>query len=165
MKETKTKVTPLNEEQPTTENKQPENIQSDKIEGSEDLTEKIQSDLELIEFSIEERESDVEERESAVEERENSVEERENEVAKRESAVNVREKAVEKRENSLKESKSDEMLPGLEFEFQGEKKKFKDSAPKLIRYEGEAMTQQQIINNEDALLDLVSSNSGYIQNL
>lgn len=74
-------------------------------------------------------------------------------------------KKLDQKEKSLKSTKQDEKVPGLSFELFGEKKKFKDSAPKLIRYDGQVMTQRDIIDDADALLDLVSSNSSYFQNL
>ncbi len=83
-------------------------------------------------------------------------------------------KELQKREDSLKkaekENKPAKAEPGLKFEFQGMSKKFKDSAPKAIRYDGKIWTQEELIDEEntdavEALTDLVSSNSNYIENI
>jgi len=76
--------------------------------------------------------------------------------------LDKREKALAK---SQKETKPAKELPGVEFEFQGLKKKFTDAAPKKIRYDGKVWSQDELIEDEDALMDLVSSNSHYFENV
>lgn len=91
------------------------------------------------------------------------VEKRERVVGDREAAVSVREKhaeATEKELEQLKEelhTKSEDIEPGLEFELDGEKFKFLDTAPKTILFGGKARTQKQLIKDENALTQLVSN--------
>lgn len=68
-------------------------------------------------------------------------------------------------EEGKKEGDTEKVVPGVEFTFQGLKKKFTDDAPKKIRYDGKGWTQKELIKNEDALNDLVSSNSNLFENL
>lgn len=78
-------------------------------------------------------------------------------------------KDLEKREKALaksqKEVKPEKEVPGVEFEFQGLTKKFTDAAPKSIRYDGKVWSQTELIEDEDALMDLVSSNSHLFENV
>lgn len=72
-------------------------------------------------------------------------------------------------EDGKKESPAEKSTPGLEFDFQGLKKKFKDDAPKKIRYDGKVWTQKELVGKkedaQEALNDLVSSNSNLFENL
>ena len=62
------------------------------------------------------------------------------------------------------ESVGKKVTPGIEFNFRGEKYKFKDTTPKSIKYGGVALTQKELVKDEDAILHLLT-NSGLIEKL
>lgn len=56
-------------------------------------------------------------------------------------------------------------VPGVKFEFEGLKYKFKDNAPKSIRIDGVVKSQKELAADEETLLQLVASNSGLIEKI
>lgn len=71
--------------------------------------------------------------------------------------------------DSLKEVLKDPMdtptpskKPGEAFEFRGVKYKFRDTAPRSIRYNNVVYTQRELIEDENILLQLVGGNSSLI---
>ena len=132
-----TQVTPLNEEQ---------------------LVEK-QIELDAREKTLEESENKLNEKEKLIEEREKSVESREKSVTKKEDELAELQASLDAKTAEEEEKK----MPGLNFEFEGESYKFKDSAPKKIRIAGKIYSQAEIVKKKDILLELVGGNSGLIQ--
>ncbi len=57
------------------------------------------------------------------------------------------------------ESGTPEIEPGLEFDFEDVKGAFHPEAPKTILFNGQALTQKQIIDDKDVLLQLIGSKS------
>lgn len=99
------------------------------------------------------------------------LEKREKAIQEREKAVEIREKNAELKEQelvALQETLSaapiSEKLPGLEFDLDDEKFKFLDDAPKEILFAGKSRSQKSLINDVDALVQLVS-NSSLIQKI
>ena len=62
-----------------------------------------------------------------------------------------------------KAEEEEKKMPGLNFEFEGESYKFKDSDPKKIWIAGKVYSQAEIVKKKDILLELVGGNSGLIQ--
>lgn len=100
----------------------------------------------------------------------------EEQLKKREEALIAGEAKLKEGQEALKQEKKDfaeskkgvkpeKVVPGEKFEFQGVKKKFRDTAPKSIRYDGKVWSQAELIKDEDAMNDLVSSNSNLFENL
>lgn len=52
-----------------------------------------------------------------------------------------------------------------EFEYNGEKYAFSETAPEIIRYGGQKFTKEEISNNEDLLLELIGGNSSLIKKI
>lgn len=169
MAENKSKATPPSEEQLKSEIGTAKNLQSDpdlsSLEARESAVLEREAAVLLKETVLSEVETAISERESAVSERESAVLLKDSAITERETAVSQREADIEEREKNFNPIKPEEAVKGLEFEFQDEKFKFKDSAPKALRFDGSVMTQSQMIEDEDIILDLVSSNSIYIAKL
>lgn len=55
-----------------------------------------------------------------------------------------------------------EKIELLSFEFEGETYQFTEDAPAVILWNGAGVSQQQMIEDEDLLLQLIGSNSGLI---
>lgn len=86
----------------------------------------------------------------------------------RKAELDTRESELEAREKALAEKPAGEKKepePGLEFEFENEKYKFSDSAPKLISISGKGYTQQEIADNAEIALQLIGGNSSLIKKL
>ena len=84
----------------------------------------------------------------------------------RSEALDEREKVLNEREALLENSETvaEEIVPGLSFEIEKEKFKFKDSAPKTILFAGKARTQKELVTDKEALLQL-SSNQSLIEKI
>ena len=95
------------------------------------------------------------------------LKEKDEDIKKRETSLSEREKELEEREKALIVSSTQDntLTLGLEFTFQGVRKKFSDDAPKTIRLEGGIWTQEELIKNEELLAELVDYNSGLIENI
>lgn len=134
------------------------------------------------------READVSAREKAAENREKEIATREEEVASKATenaalAVELQAKEelysaapeeLETLRNEVKTLRAElakaedapaKKTPGEKFKFDEVPHKFKDSAPKSIRINGVVMTQNEIIEDENALLQLVGGNSGLIEKI
>ncbi|WP_300685510.1 hypothetical protein [Chryseobacterium sp.] len=132
------------------------------IEARETSVSERESAASEKEADIEAREISVSERESAVSEKEADIEARETSISEKESEIKKREKALLLKENVLS-TNTESSEPGKSFHCQDIGFKFKDSAPKLIRYDGTVFTQEQIISDPEIILDFVSSNSNLIE--
>ena len=154
-------ATPQTEEKLTREN---ENISetSGALQNDESGSDKKHQDSS--DFNdFQERISGVESREKEADQREAELDQREDNLNAKEDSLNEREKALDERELALETAKPGKKTPGLEFEFEGQNFKFKDSAPKVINIDGgRKLSQKQIIADEDILLQLVGGNSGLI---
>lgn len=56
-------------------------------------------------------------------------------------------------------------VPGLKFTFRGRAYKFTDDAPKSILFNGNVVTQKQLAEDEESLLQLIGNRSGLIQEI
>ena len=93
----------------------------------------------------------------------------------REKALNEREEALNEREKALNEveqlkgtpEKPTEEAPrkGHEFTFRNVSYKFADDAPQMLLIGGEALSQEEIANDEDLLLQLIGGHSPLINKL
>lgn len=94
------------------------------------------------------------------------LEAKQTDLNEKEKSLNTKSKELDKRENELakKEAspKTIKPVPGLEFEFENEKYKFSDDAPKLISIQGKGYTQKEISENEELAMALIGGNSGLI---
>ncbi|SDE68451.1 hypothetical protein [Riemerella columbipharyngis] len=97
--------------------------------------------------------------------KETELNEKEAQLNERETQLNEREEELNQREAQFNEKNTTtkvEVIPGEDFEFNGEQYKFTDEAPKKIRINGEVKTQKEIAKDEDLLLQLVAGNSSLI---
>lgn len=93
---------------------------------------------------------------------EKSLLERSQDLDAREKSLNERETALDEKEAALnKILKPAEKIPGLEFTFEKKKYKFSDDAPQIIRLNGEAYSQKEIIKNEELLILLLGFGEKY----
>lgn len=91
-------------------------------------------------------------------------------LAEKEDELKAREWALNKREQKeplqpKTASPSLKVETPLEFTFGGEKYKFVENAPQLIRINAVAKTQKEIAQDEDLLLQLVGGKSNLIQKI
>ncbi len=84
---------------------------------------------------------------------------KENELNEKEKQLAKKEKELAKKAGAPKVSKPE---PGLEFEFEGEKYGFLDTAPKKISINGKGYSQKEIAENAELALQLIGGNSGLI---
>lgn len=129
----------------------------------------------LTEEQLVEKQKELDAREKSVLDSENKLAEKELLITERENKVASREELATKKEEELASlqanldakasEEEDKKKPGLEFEFEGESYKFKDSAPKKIRMSGKIYTQAEIAKKKDLLLELVGGNSGLISKI
>lgn len=145
------------------------------------------------EVSLEKREQALKEREDAVERREKGVQvdeedlhkrkqefdeqinsdsrkldEREETLNQKEAELQEREARIEARENALQEHIGVDVVEpskGHEFEFEGEKYKFRDDAPKTLLFNGKSISQEDIAKDEDFVLQLIGGNLGLIEKI
>ena len=112
----------------------------------------------------------------ALNEREKALNEREEALNRRELALNEVEKQLNAREQQLNQyeeqlkgtpAKPTEETPrkGHEFTFRNVSYKFADDAPQMLLIGGEALSQEEIANDEELLLQLIGGNSPLINKL
>ena len=109
------------------------------------------------------------EREAALNEREEALNRRELALTEVEKQLNAREQQLDQLEAQLKGTpeKPTEEAPrkGHEFTFRNVSYKFADDAPEMILIGGEALSQEEIANDEELLLQLIGGNSPLINKL
>ena len=109
------------------------------------------------------------EREKALNEREEALNRREHALNEVEKHLNAREQQLDQYEEQLKGTpeKPTEEAPrkGHEFTFRNVNYKFTDDAPQVLRIGGEALSQEEIANDEDLLLQLIGGHSPLISKL
>lgn len=114
--------------------------------------------------------------EQALNEREAALNEREEALNRRELALNEVEKHLNAREQQLdqyeaqlngKPEEPTEEAPrkGHEFTFRNVNYKFTDDAPQMLLIGGEALSQEDIANDEELLLQLIGGHSPLINKL
>lgn len=112
----------------------------------------------------------------ALNEREKTLNEREEALNRRELALNEVEKQLNAREQQLNQyeeqlkgtpEKPTEEAPrkGHEFTFRNVSYKFADDAPQMLLIGGEALSQEEIANDEELLLQLIGGHSPLINKL
>ena len=109
------------------------------------------------------------EREAALNEREEALNRREHALNEVEKHLNAREQQLDQYEEQLKGTpeKPTEEAPhkGHEFTFRDVNYKFTDDAPQVLRIGGEALSQEEIANDEELLLQLIGGQSPLISKL
>ena len=108
-------------------------------------------------------------REAALNEREEALNRRELALNEVEKQLNAREQQLDQYEEQLKGTpeKPTEEAPrkGHEFTFRNVNYKFTDDAPQVLRIGGEALSQEEIANDEELLLQLIGGHSPLINKL
>ena len=108
------------------------------------------------------------EREAALNEREEALNRREHALNEVEKHLNAREQ-LDQYEEQLKGTpeKPTEEAPrkGHEFTFRNVRYKFTDDAPKVLLIGGESLSQEEIANDEELLLQLIGGHSPLINKL
>lgn len=109
------------------------------------------------------------EREKALNEREEALNRRELALNEVEKHLNAREQQLDQYEEQLKGTpeKPTEEAPrkGHEFTFRNVRYKFTDDAPKVLLIGGESLSQEEIANDEELLLQLIGGHSPLISKL
>ena len=109
------------------------------------------------------------EREAALNEREEALNRREYALNEVEKHLNAREQQLDQYEEQLKgtpeEPTAETPHKGHEFTFRNVNYKFTDDAPQVLRIGGEALSQEEIANDEDLLLQLIGGQSPLISRL
>ena len=109
------------------------------------------------------------EREAALNEREEALNRREHALNEVEKHLNAREQQLDQYEAQLKGTpeKPTEEAPrkGHEFTFRNVRYKFTDDAPKVLLIGGESLSQEEIANDEELLLQLIGGHSPLISKL
>ena len=109
------------------------------------------------------------EREAALKEREEALNRREHALNEVEKHLNAREQQLDQYEEQLKGTpeKPTEEAPhkGHEFTFRNVNYKFTDDAPKVLLIGGESLSQEEIANDEELLLQLIGGQSPLISRL
>ena len=109
------------------------------------------------------------EREAALNEREEALNRREHALNEVEKHLNAREQQLDQYEEQLKGTPEEptEEAPhkGHEFTFRNMRYKFTDDAPKVLLIGGEFLSQEQIANDEELLLQLIGGHSPLINKL
>lgn len=120
------------------------------------------------EVLLNQRKAELDEREAAIVEKETALDEKETEINERERAVVEKESKLKDLEKKLKakqpavESVAKKKEP-VSFEFNGASYVFADHSPELIRIDGQVLTQEEIVQDEELLLQLVAGNSSLIE--
>lgn len=98
--------------------------------------------------------------------KESELNQKEQQLTAKESELNAKEVKLTEREANLSgETKEATIVPGLKFKFRGEDYKFTDSAPKLILFNGMKYAQKELVEDEDAIAQLIGGNLSLIQKL
>lgn len=109
------------------------------------------------------------EREAALNEREEALNRREYALNEVEKHLNAREQQLDQYEEQLngKPEEPTEEVPrkGHEFTFRNVNYKFADDAPQMLLIGGEALSQEEIANDEELLLQLIGGHSPLINKL
>lgn len=109
------------------------------------------------------------EREAALNEREEALNRREYAQNEVEKHLNAREQQLNQLEEQLngkpEEPTAEAPHKGHEFTFRNVRYKFTDDAPQVLRIGGEALSQEEIANDEDLLLQLIGGQSPLISKL
>ena len=109
------------------------------------------------------------EREAALNEREEALNRREHALNEVEKHLNAREQQLDQYEAQLKgtpEKPTEEATrKGHEFTFRDVSYKFTDDAPEMLLIGGEALSQEEIANDEELLLQLIGGHSPLINKL
>lgn len=109
------------------------------------------------------------EREKVLNEREEALNRRELALNEVEQHLNAREQQLDQYEEQLKGTpkKPTEETPrkGHEFTFRNVSYKFADDAPQMLLIGGEALSQEEIANDEELLLQLIGGHSPLINKL
>jgi len=109
------------------------------------------------------------EREAALNEREEALNRREHALNEVEKHLNAREQQLDQYEEQLKGTpeKPTEEAPrkGHEFTFRDVRYKFTDDAPEMLLIGGESLSQEEIANDEELLLQLIGGHSPLINKL
>ena len=109
------------------------------------------------------------EREKVLNEREEALNRRELALNEVEKQLNAREQQLDQYEEQLKGTpeKPTEEAPrkGYEFTFRNVNYKFTDDAPQMLLIGGEALSQEEIANDEELLLQLIGGHSPLINKL
>ena len=109
------------------------------------------------------------EREAALNKREEALNRRELALNEVEKHLNAREQQLDQYEEQLngkpEEPTAEAPHKGHEFTFRNVNYKFTDDAPKVLRIGGEALSQEEIANDEELLLQLIGGQSPLISRL
>lgn len=109
------------------------------------------------------------EREKALNEREEALNRRELALNEVEKQLNAREQQLDQYEAQLKGTPEKPTVEtprkGHEFTFRNVSYKFADDAPQMLLIGGEALSQEEIANDEDLLLQLIGGQSPLINKL
>lgn len=109
------------------------------------------------------------EREAALNEREEALNQREQALNEVEKHLNAREQQLNQLEEQLngnpEEPTAETPHKGHEFTFRNVRYKFADDTPQVLLIGGEALSQEEIANDEDLLLQLIGGQSPLINKL
>ena len=109
------------------------------------------------------------EREAALNKREEALNRRELALNEVEKQLNAREQQLDQYEAQLKGTPEKPTVEtprkGHEFTFRNVSYKFADDAPQMLLIGGEALSQEEIANDEDLLLQLIGGQSPLISRL
>ena len=109
------------------------------------------------------------EREAALNEREEALNRREHSLNEVEKHLNAREQQLDQYEEQLKgtpeEPTAEAPHKGHEFTFRNVNYNFTDDAPKVLLIGGESLSQEEIANDEELLLQLIGGHSPLINKL
>lgn len=109
------------------------------------------------------------EREAALNKREEALNRREHALNEVEKHLNAREQQLNQYEEQLngkpEEPTAEAPHKGHEFTFRNVNYKFTDDAPQVLRIGGEALSQEEIANDEELLLQLIGGHSPLISKL
>lgn len=109
------------------------------------------------------------EREAALNEREKALNRREQALNEVEKHLNAREQQLDQYEEHLngkpEEPTAEAPHKGHEFTFRNVNYKFTDDAPQMLLIGGEALSQEEIANDEELLLQLIGGQSPLISRL
>ncbi len=120
------------------------------------------------------REQEVTAREEAVAAKEKEFEAQAVEIQKKEELYAAYPSELEGLRKEVEELRAEldkvqvapaKVVPGVEFKFEEQSYKFKDSAPKSIRIDGVVKTQKELAKDKESLLQLIGGNSGLIEKI
>lgn len=116
---------------------------------------------------LEKLRTELEQRETAVSEKETQLAEKEQELQDFEQVLKEKETELEQREKKLLDIDYQpiETNPygSVQFRFGDETYRFRDNTPKKVRVFGQVLTQEQIAQDEDVILQLVVGKSNLIE--